>query len=157
MELENSSITADGITGKVGEWIVFYRTKTKYRSTVVYKNSKETKWKVQVFNVDSEYWKEFNSLEAVRNFLNKIQNLYFYKGKFYTKGKFLKIKKCRSRKYSNDFINQVVEFCLQGHSAYQAGKKFNVFPPAIRYWLKRNGCKYLKRGCSLRFGKWVRN
>jgi len=95
--ISNPSITADGIAGKSGQWKVIQRLIYKDKIVILYSSSK---FKVQIFNEDSETWRNFNEISRAQQFIQQIDSKLFYGGELYTKkqfrlhGRFVKKIKC---------------------------------------------------------------
>jgi hypothetical protein len=79
------SVTADGLAGKVGEWIVISRflERKNNRAIIVYAKLVDNVYKVQVFDKNGEIWKEFYKKEDVIKFIRTLGESFFYRGRIY--------------------------------------------------------------------------
>lgn len=165
MEYLRPNVTANGIAGKAGEWIVVSREKIRSKAIVIYHKkdyslfSDNEKYKVQIFSRNGEsgeLWKEFDNIKDVEKFLEEAKEMILYKGKLMSRKEFYRVKSSGGPKHSLELQIKIINYVLSGNSTVKTAKKFRISYQTICKWLHRFGYIYVLDEIKGHFnGRWI--
>ncbi len=171
----HEGITADGLAGLFGEWVVIDKIRRGMQKIIfIYQRRKmglaghsriwlwQDDYKVQIVQNEIERWERFNSIYDVRDYLEKINKGIVWKGKVFNDRSSFLVEHWKGRynsgsiKFSLDDLERAIGSVASGLSCNEASKKYGINVLTLAKHLRKNGYIFVPNTPNSCYGKWIK-